>query len=80
MCANKVINGKQFTIVFYVDDNKISHIDANVMTSIIKTLSDYFGDLTVSRGNKHDYLGMNVELKDGKVHRGMKDQILEAIE
>jgi len=26
--ANKIINGKQCTIVWYVDDNKISHINA----------------------------------------------------
>ena len=25
--ANKIINGKQCTIIFYIDDNKISHID-----------------------------------------------------
>ena len=33
--ANKTINGKQCTIVWYVDDNKISHVDANVVTEII---------------------------------------------
>ena len=32
--ANKVIDGKQCTIAWYVDDNKISHVDASVVTSI----------------------------------------------
>ena len=37
MCvANAMINGKQCTIVWYVDDNKISHVDPNVVTDIIK--------------------------------------------
>ena len=78
--ANKMINGKQWTFVFYVDDNKISHVDKEVVTSIIKAISNHFGELAVSRGNKHDYLGMDIELKNGKVHVGMRGQIAEAIE
>ena len=78
--ANKMINGKQYTIVFYIDDNKISHADENAVTNIIETLSSYFGELTESRGNNHDNLGMYIELKNRKVHVGMKDQMLEAIE
>ena len=34
----------------------------------------------MSRGYKHDYLGMEVELKDKKVHVRMRGQIAEAIE
>ena len=63
--ANKVIDGKQCTIVFYVDNNKISHVDEKVVTSIIKEISEHFGELTVSRGKKHDFLGMDIEIKDG---------------
>ena len=33
--ANKIIDGKQCTIAFYVNDNKISHADKNVVTNII---------------------------------------------
>ena len=55
-------------------------MDKVVVTSIIKTISDHFGELTVSRGNKHDYLAMDVELINGKVHVGMKGQITEALE
>ena len=62
--ANKIINGKQCTIVFYVDDNKISHADPEVVTSVIKDISKHFGKLTVSRGNKHDYLGMDIKIKN----------------
>ena len=29
---NKMINGKQCTIVWYVDDNKLSHVDPNIVT------------------------------------------------
>ena len=77
--ANKMINGSQCTIVFYVDDNKISHIDKEVVSSVINDISKHFGELTVSRGTKHDFLGMNIEIKERKVFIGMKNQIMEAI-
>ena len=32
--ANKMIDGKQCTIAWYVDDMKISHVDPNVVTNI----------------------------------------------
>ena len=31
--ANCTINGRQCTIAWYVDDNKISHVDPDVVTS-----------------------------------------------
>ena len=36
--ANKVINGKQCTIAWYVDDVKISHMDQSVIDDIINNL------------------------------------------
>ena len=33
--ANKMINGSQCTVVFYVDDNKISHKDPAVVNGVI---------------------------------------------
>ena len=76
--ANKMINGSQCTI--YVDDNKISHKDPQVVTDVIKAISDHFGDLSVTRGTKFDFLGMNVEIKERRVHINMKEQVQEAIE
>ena len=32
--ANKIINGKQCTVVWHVDDLKISHVDPKVVTTI----------------------------------------------
>ena len=75
-----MINGSQCTIVFYVDDNNISHIDEDVVSDVINNISKHFGDLTVSRGTKHDFLGMDIEIKERKVYIGMKNQIKEAIE
>ena len=33
--ANKNINGKQCTVVWYVDDNKASHVDSRVIDNLL---------------------------------------------
>ena len=35
--ATKTVNGKQLTVVWYVDDLKISHVDEEVVEDIVKT-------------------------------------------
>jgi hypothetical protein len=60
--ANKVINGKQFTITWHVDDLKLSHVDTKVVDDTITWLKSIYGeDMSVSRGKKHDYLGMDLD-------------------
>jgi len=79
--ANKVVNGNQCTICWYVDDCKISHVDAAVVDDIISTLEKRFGKMTVKRGTKHTFVGMDFEFTaDGKVNFFMKDYINECIE
>ncbi len=45
--ANKMINGSQCTIGFYVDDNKISHKDPTVVKGVIKSIEKHFGKMSV---------------------------------
>ena len=77
--ANKTINGKQCTILWHVDDLKISHVDANVVTSVIGQLNGTFGQeapLTITRGKLHEYLGMTLDFNTkGKVKVTMIDYI-----
>ena len=77
--ANKNINGSICTILWHVDDLKISHVDPNVVSEIIQQLSDEFGHvspLTVHRGKKHDYLGMQIDFSSpSKVRISMCDYI-----
>jgi len=40
---NNLINGKQCTIVWHVDELKISHVEAEVVDNIIKKLNTKFG-------------------------------------
>jgi hypothetical protein len=79
--ANKIINGKQCTIVWHVDDLKISHVDPNVVTTIIKQLELKYGAMSITRGAKHTYVGINFEFnKNGTVQIEMHDYIKECID
>jgi hypothetical protein len=77
--ANKVINGKQCTILWHVDDLKISHVDPAVVTDVINWLEKVFGvegPLTKTRGSLYDYLGMTLDFSsEGKVKITMVDYI-----
>ena len=77
--ANKMINGKQCTIVWHVDDLKISHVDSAVVSDVLELLNSEFGKeapLTVTRGKVHDYLGMTLDYSTpGKVKIRMEKYI-----
>ena len=52
--ANKGIRRKQRTIVWYIDDNKVSPEDPQVVTNVIESMKKHFRDITVTRGeNTH---------------------------
>ena len=76
--ANKVINGKQQTIVWHVDDLKVSHIDSKVNDDFIKWVDELYGDdeigrVKATRGLKHDYLRMLLDYTmKGKIKIDMK--------
>ena len=75
--ANKIVNGKQHTIRFHVDDLMCSHVDQNVNTKFLLWLdSKYgtYGSVKATRGKIHDYLGMIFDFSEpGKVIIGMTD-------
>jgi hypothetical protein len=82
--ANKTINGKQCTILWHVDDLKISHIDSLVVDGILSELNTKYGKeapLTVTRGKIHDYLGLTLDFSDdGKVKVRMEDYVESILE
>lgn len=70
---SKDIDGSQFTIVFHVNDLKVSYTDPSVVTMIIKKLKDVYthnfslkDELIIARGKVHEYLGMKVIFKKEK--------------
>lgn len=73
--ANKTIDGAQCTVVWYIDDIKVSHVNKSVVENIMKDLENHFGELDVTYGNNQEYLGMNISIKDRKLVIDMEPQI-----
>jgi hypothetical protein len=77
--ANKIINNKQCTVMWHVDDLKISHADPTVVSDVIELINGVFGNeapVTVNRGKEHDYLGIHLDYtRKGKVIITMIDYI-----
>ena len=82
MCvANRQIDGQQCTIVWYVDDVKVSHKSDKVGKKIIDAIGDKFGGIVSHIGQQHTYLGMNLTYNDDKtVTINMSDYIKEVIQ
>lgn len=77
--ANKLINGKQHTIGWHVDDFVMTHEDPAVNNELISWFSEKYGKLsplTVHRGRVHNYLGMTLDFTTkGEVRVTMFDYI-----
>jgi hypothetical protein len=79
--ANAIIKGKQCSVVWYVDDNKVSHVRASVVSKIIKAIEADFGEMTVTRGTSHTFIGMDIFFPgNGTVRINMKTYLQEAID
>ena len=62
--ANKMVNGKQLTVLWHVDDLKISHMEKDVVSDFLAKVNGEFGKetpITVTRGKVHEYLGMTLD-------------------
>ena len=65
--ANKMIEGSQCTITWHIDDLKISHKKKSVVDGVIQQIKETFGQLgeiSISRGKRHDYLGMYLDFSE----------------
>jgi hypothetical protein len=79
--ANKVVNGKQMTVCWHVDDLKVSHCDPAQVTVFGEWLSKKYGvAVATHRGKVHDYLGMIFDFsRKGKVIVTMMEYIKNII-
>jgi hypothetical protein len=77
--VNKMIKGKQCTIIWHVDDLKLSHVQQDVLEDIAKKLNAKYRQkvpLTIHRGQVQEYLGMTIDYsEEGKVKFLMPDYI-----
>ena len=61
---NAVIDGKQLTTLFHVDNLMAAHMHPGVVTEHIKLLDGVYGTkdpLTVTRGKIHEFLGITID-------------------
>ena len=79
--ANKMVNDKQCTICWFVDDNLVTHVDDEVITSLLEEISKHFGDLKITRGLEHSFLGMKLQIDEESktVQVSMEGHIQDAI-
>ena len=77
--ANRVVDGKQQTIKFHVDDLMSSHVDPKVNDKFYLWMDEMYGKykkVTCTRGKIHTYLGMTLDFtKKGKVKIRMDDYV-----
>ena len=82
--ANKMIEGKQHTVCWHVDDLKASHVHEKVNDDFLEWLNKKYGTLakvTATRGKEHDYLAMILRYtKDGKVIVDMTRYVEKMVE
>ena len=62
--VNKMIEGKQCTIAWYINDIKMLHAQQEVLEGLLTSLNEEFSKeapLTVTQRKVHDYLGMTFD-------------------
>ena len=77
--ANKVIEGIQCTIAWYLDDNELLHKNPEDISDIINEVKKHFGELYVLRGNNHTFFGTNIEIKYRTIQVDMGKRLEECI-
>jgi hypothetical protein len=83
--ANKMVDSVQMTVVWHVDDLKISHKLAKAINGLVDYLKGKYGDGSVIHtGNVHDYLGVDHDYSDanreGVVKMSMMKHIKKIVE
>lgn len=84
--ANKDVDGKQLTVMWHVDDLKVSSVSVKAVDDFIQWAIDKYEDkeitkLKPSRGKVHDYLGITLDYSTpGVVRIYMKDYVAKMLE
>jgi hypothetical protein len=77
--ANMIIDRKQCTVVWYMVNNKISHMDSKVVSHMVEKIEVKFGKMTITREKRHAFLGMDIAFHaNGTASINIKEYIKEA--
>ena len=86
---NKMVNGKQLMIQYFIDNLHISCVDRKAIDNLLHNLNDKFKtkfkELTVCKGKVHDHLGINIDYSNNRyvkftMYNFIKDVLKEARE
>ena len=81
---NKISKYKQCTILWYVENLKISHVDSKIVSSVPADIdSEYvnIAKMTITRDKIHKYLGVAIDYSlQGKVILYMVDYIVKMLD
>lgn len=69
---NKIIDGKQCTLVVYVDDLLISCVDSGIMDEVVSELKNRFGEVKYCAEKDISYLGMHIVVENGSAAVSME--------
>jgi hypothetical protein len=78
--ANKIINNTQITIIWHVDDFKISHVCKEILEQEIMWLESMYGPLVGSIGSMHTYLDMDMYFEGKRLKVSMIGYLQEIVE
>jgi hypothetical protein len=77
--ANKMINVAQFTVIWHVDDIKMSYQSEKVLDAEVAWLETIYGPLVGGKGDEHTYLGMDLKFNNQKVEVTMIPYLQEIV-
>ena len=61
---NKIVENKLCTILWYVENLKMSYVDPDIVSSVLSDIGaeyEKIAKITIMQGKIHKYLGMNIE-------------------
>jgi hypothetical protein len=77
---NKMVDGKQITIAFHVDDLLVTSENKQAIDELMTMLQENFAAITINRGNNHSYLSMNINIDSEGIHLDMEAYIEKCLE
>ena len=60
---NKIVKGKQYTILWYVNDLKMLHVDSDIVSSIMAHIDTKYRNIpkmTITQCKIHNYLRVTI--------------------
>ena len=76
---NKMVSGKQVTIVIYVDDLAISCVDKREVHNARDMIQNEFIDVKIKESSEMTYLGMNIKITEKGIEVSMVSFIQEIL-